>query len=85
METRKETAEPTSRIPSSEPVKSNPNSRIFNRLAPNITGTARKNVNSAAVPLATPISSAPKIVAPERLVPGNTAAITWNTPISNAV
>ncbi len=41
----------------------------FKRLAPNITGTAKKNVNSAAVALDTPINNAPIIVAPERYVP----------------
>ena len=35
-----------------------------------ITGTARKNVNSAAATLETPINNAPIIVEPEREVPG---------------
>ena len=48
-------------------------------------GIARKNVNSAATVLDTPISRAPTIVAPEREVPGKIAAISWNTPISVAV
>ena len=41
----------------------------FRRLAPNIAGIARKNVNSAATSLDTPISSAPTIVAPDLDVP----------------
>ena len=47
----------------------------FNRLAPNIAGIARKNVNSAAAVLDTPNNNAPTIVAPEREVPGKIAAI----------
>ena len=38
--------------------------------APNITGIARKNVNSAATYLEVPSNNAPMIVAPERDVPG---------------
>ena len=47
----------------------------FKRLAPNMTGIARKNVYSAATVLDTPSNSAPTIVAPERDVPGKIAAI----------
>ena len=47
-----------------------PNFSILIALKPNITGTARKNVNSAAATLDTPNKSAPIIVAPEREVPG---------------
>ena len=50
-----------------------------------MTGMARKKVNSAATLLDTPIRSAPTIVAPEREVPGNIAAINWNTPMISAV
>ena len=32
-----------------------------------------------------PISKAPTIVAPDLDVPGNTAAISWNNPITKAV
>ena len=53
-----------------------PNSNTLIRLAPNMTGIAKKNVNSAATLLDTPNKIPPSIVAPERLVPGNTAAIT---------
>ena len=44
-------------------------------LAPNMTDTAIINVNSAAATRDTPIIRAPMIVAPDRDVPGNTAAI----------
>lgn len=50
--------------------KVNPNFIILIALKPNITGTAIKNVNSAADTLETPISNAPMIVEPERDVPG---------------
>ena len=56
-------------------VKAKPNLTNFNKLAPNITGIAKKKVNSAATVRLTPINKAPTIVAPERDVPGNTAAI----------
>ena len=74
-ETTKATTIPVKRIPNSNPLKAKPNFNTFNRLAPSITGIARKNVNSAATVLDTPISNAPTIVAPERLVPGKIAAI----------
>ena len=45
-------------------------SKSLSALAPNITGIARKKVNSAATYLDTPKSNAPIIVAPEREVPG---------------
>lgn len=64
------TAIPSSIMDISVPVKEKPNFNIFKALKPNITGTARKKVNSAAVTLDTPISKAPIIVAPEREVPG---------------
>ena len=63
-----------SNINSSE-VNAKPNFTTLRRLAPNITGIARKNVYSAATVLDTPMSNAPTMVAPERDVPGNTAAI----------
>ena len=66
-------------------VKANPNLTNFNKLAPNITGTAKKKVNSAATVRLTPINKAPTIVAPEREVPGKIAAINWNIPIISAV
>ena len=66
---------PTSKIAISIPVNDNPNLSILRRLAPNITGIAKKNVYSAATVLDIPINNAPIIVAPERDVPGNIAAI----------
>ena len=79
-DTTKATTNPTTNNISSFPVKLNPNLSSFNALAPNITGIARKNVNSAATVLDTPINNAPTIVAPEREVPGNTAAISCYIP-----
>ena len=55
--------------------KLKPNFKIFSKLAPNITGTAIKNVNSAATVLETPKINAPTIVAPDLDTPGNNAAI----------
>ena len=55
---------------SSGAVNERPNFNIFMALNPNITGTAKKNVNSAAATLDTPIISEPTIVEPERDVPG---------------
>ena len=76
---------PVKRMPNSYPLNAKPNFSTFKRLAPNMTGIARKNVNSAATVLETPINNAPTMVAPERLVPGKIAAINWNTPINAAV
>ena len=61
---------PTTKIIASCIVKAKPNFTIFNKDAPNITGIAKKNVNSAATVLDTPNNKAPTIVAPERDVPG---------------
>ena len=69
------TTQPTNRQAISMPEKLNPNFNSFSRLAPNITGIAKKKVNSAATLLDTPIIKAPIIVAPERDVPGKMAAI----------
>ena len=44
--------------------------KILRMLTPNITGIARKNENSAATVLDVPNKIAPKIVAPDRDVPG---------------
>lgn len=76
---------PTKRIVISDEVKSKPNLTILSKLAPNITGIAKKNVNSAATVLDTPKSRAPTMVAPDLDVPGNMAAINWNIPIKIAV
>ena len=48
---------------------------IFNPDAPAMTGIARKNENSAASTRGTPIRVAPRIVEPERDVPGISANI----------
>ena len=61
---------PIIKMVSSVFVKIKPNFKIFRRLAPNITGIAKKKVNSAAIVLDVPIKIAPIIVAPERDVPG---------------
>ena len=65
---------PISKSASSREVNAKPNFTSFNRLAPNITGIARKKVNSAATVLEMPIAIAPSMVAPEREVPGSAAA-----------
>ena len=46
----------------------------FNPLAATMVGIARKKVNSAATGLATPMSKAPTIVAPDLEVPGTIAS-----------
>ena len=79
------TIQPTAKMAASVPVKAKPNLAIFNKLAPNITGIAKKNVNSAATVRDTPIIKEPTIVEPEREVPGKIAAINWKMPIINAV
>ena len=72
-DTKNDTTHPKINSENSANVKWKPNLTNFKKLAPNITGIARKNVNSAATPLAVPIKSAPTIVAPEREVPGISA------------
>ena len=83
-ETTKATNIPKSVIQSSKAVNPNPNFIILIALSPNITGTARKKVNSAAATRETPIRRAPIIVEPDRDVPGIIES-TWNKPIKNAV
>ena len=85
-DTTNATTMPTARIAPSMEVMDAParNFTPFKRLAPNITGMARKKVYSAATVLDTPSSSAPTMVAPEREVPGKIAAISWNIPIQKA-
>ena len=65
---------PTNNTVSSKLLNTIPNLISLSKLAPNITGMAKKNVNSAATSLDTPINKAPNIVAPERDVPGKIAA-----------
>ena len=48
---------------------------IFNKEAPNIIGIAKKKENSEATFLEQPTIDAPKIVEPERDVPGMSANI----------
>lgn len=61
---------PASKITISVLSNAKPNFSSFNKLAPNITGIARKKLNSAAIYLEHPKIIAPKMVAPEREVPG---------------
>lgn len=74
-ETAKAETRPTISTEISKAEKDIPNLTSFKALAPNITGTARKNVYSAAAALETPRSKAPTIVAPLLEVPGKTAAM----------
>lgn len=60
------------------------NLTIFSKLAPNIVGIPKKNENSVEIKREQPINIAPKIVAPERDVPGIKAK-TWKKPMNNAV
>ena len=83
-DTTNATRQPTNSIAASIVVKERPNFKIFTKLAPNITGIARKNVNSAATYRDVPSKSAPTIVAPERDVPGISES-TCHPPMSNAV
>lgn len=59
------------------------NLTIFNKLAPNIVGIPKKNENSAEIKRDAPSKIPPKIVAPEREVPGIKAS-TWKRPIKKA-
>ena len=75
IDTKNETIIPTINIISSMLVNPNPNLTSFNKLAPNIVGIAKQNVNSAAFALDNPISNPPMMVAPDLDVPGKIAAI----------
>ena len=75
IETTNAVTKPLIMIPISPDVNSKPNLMIFNKLAPNMTGTAKKKVNSAATVLDIESIKPPSIVAPDREVPGKTAAI----------
>lgn len=59
------------------------NLTIFSKLAPNIVGIPKKNENSADTKREPPIKMAPRIVAPERDVPGIKAR-TWKKPTIKA-
>lgn len=76
---------PTIKIKSSADEKTKPNFNGLNNEAPNMTGIARKNVNSAATVLEMPRIKAPTIVAPERDVPGKTAGNQLKKPIKITV
>ena len=84
IDTAKETTQPSIRYPNSPAVNAKPNLISFNKLAPNITGIAKKNVNSAAISLDTPMIRAPTIVAPDLDVPGINANI-WKNPIHRSI
>lgn len=85
--TTKETTQPTARIAHSAPVAETPESRnftSFSTLAPSIVGMARKKENSAPAALPTPRMIAPRMVEPEREVPGIRLSH-WKQPMSMAV
>ena len=73
IDTKNATTIPITRIKNSRTLNASPNFTNFNRLAPNITGIAKKKVNSAATARLTPIINPPTIVAPDLEVPGSTA------------
>lgn len=75
IDTKNATNIPVSSTAHSIAVKCRPKLMSLIALAPNMTGTAIMKVNSAAATLDTPIIRAPMIVAPDRDVPGNIAAI----------
>lgn len=70
MDTMKAVIIPVAKISASKLVNDRPNLASFTRLAPSITGMAKKKVNSAATVREVPIRIAPMMVAPEREVPG---------------
>ncbi len=83
-ETRKATAAPVSSTAHSAPVKAKPTFQSRRKLAPSITGMARKKENSEATFREQPRMDAPRMVEPEREVPG-TRERHWNTPMRKAV
>lgn len=73
IETTNEITVPTNKIKVEEKSKllpSNRNLTTFKRLAPNMVGIPRKKENSVATKREPPMSIAPKMVAPDREVPG---------------
>ena len=54
------------------------------KLAPNMTGIARKKVNLAATERVVPSNKPPMMVDPEREVPGMSES-TWKQPMPKAV
>ena len=86
-DTTNATTIPTKRYTSSDVPRTPPpamNFAILRRLAPSITGIARKKVNFAAASLLIPMAMEPTIVEPDLEAPGNTAARSWNNPIATA-
>ena len=73
IETTNETTIPSISAKNSPKLNAKPNLTSFKSEAPNITGIARKNVNSAETYLDAPKIIPPRIVAPERDVPGTSA------------
>ena len=65
IETKNATTTPVTSVRTSAGVNVKPNFTSFSRLAPNITGIARKKVNSAATVLEVPTRIPPIIVEPE--------------------
>ena len=88
IETRKATTVPVKSTIHSVKLRVKPSStnalNTFKADAPSITGIARKKENSAAAVLETPTVEAPRIVEPERDVPGINES-TWKQPILIAV
>ena len=86
-DTTKETSMPASKITRPPPVRLWPCNKYFTsfkKLAPNMVGMARTKENSAATGRAQQSKIPPKIVAPEREVPGMRDKI-WKAPMSRAV
>ena len=79
METMNATENPTDKTANSNLLKPIPlclkYETISNKLAPAIVGIAKKNENSAPTFLEQPSNKAPKIVAPDREVPGTNAKV----------
>ena len=85
--TIKETTQPTARMMSSMLVAVAPESRnftSFSALAPTMVGIARKKENSAPAERPTPRMMAPRMVEPERDVPGIRLRH-WKHPMRMAV
>ena len=86
-DTTNATPQPTPRMAASGELRALPARKNFTRrsaLAPNMTGMARKNVNSATAVREQPRMRPPMMVEPEREVPG-TMESTWKRPMPSAV
>ena len=85
--TIKDTMQPTTSTPISVPVALTPDSRNLRSLmaeAPSMVGIAMKKENSAPAERPTPIKMAPRMVEPDREVPGIRLRH-WNRPMIRAV